>query len=69
MSTRKTKPNKGLVNRKSINNAIDKRLYEAIDKLHKQTDIPKSKLLDRAIVLLLKEHGIPNPLEEDQDDQ
>lgn len=34
---------------------LKKELAEELDKLHKKTLIPKSKLLDKAVELLLKE--------------
>lgn len=49
--------NRGLKNRKAFSNAIVTELYEAFEKLHKETRIPKSKLLDEAIELLLKKYG------------
>ena len=48
---------KGLTNRRNISNAIDKDLFEKFDKLSAETMIPKSKLLDQAVELLLKEYG------------
>lgn len=47
----------GLVNRVKISNAIDKNLYEKLTNLSKETMIPISKLLDKAIVLLLDEYS------------
>ena len=46
----------GLKNRIRISNAIDKDLYENLKKLSEETMIPMSKLLDKAIELLLKEN-------------
>jgi hypothetical protein len=48
--------NRGLKNRTAFSNAIDKQLYDAFEALHQETRIPKSKLLDEAIELLLKAH-------------
>lgn len=48
---------RGLVNRKSISNAIDKDLFEKLDELAKETRINKSRLLDEAIELLLKKYN------------
>lgn len=48
---------KGLTNRRNISNAIDKDLFDKFDKLSAETMVPKSKLLDQAIELLLKEYG------------
>ncbi|HAJ4038282.1 MULTISPECIES: ribbon-helix-helix domain-containing protein [Bacillaceae] len=48
---------RGLTTRKTLSNAIDKELHENLDKLAKETRIPKSKLLDEAIELLLIKHG------------
>lgn len=50
--------NRGLKNRKTFSNAIDIALFEQFDKLAKQTRIPKSKLLDEAIELLLNKYEI-----------
>lgn len=36
--------------------SVDKKLYEELNKLSKETYIPRSKLLDKAITLLLKEY-------------
>lgn len=47
---------RGLANRKNISNAIDKDLFDKFDDLSAETRIPKSKLLDQAIELLLKEY-------------
>lgn len=54
----KNKPkDRGLTTRKNFSNAIDIVLYEKFYKLSDETRIPKSKLLDEAIELLLKKHG------------
>jgi hypothetical protein len=45
--------NRGLKNRTAISNSIDNTLYEKFVKLHIETKIPQSKLLDEAIELLL----------------
>jgi predicted transcriptional regulator len=47
---------RGLTNRKAFSNAIDKELFKQFDELAKQTRIPKSKLLDEAIELLLERY-------------
>lgn len=52
-----------LVNRKRVGNSIRKELWYAIDKLHKETKIPKSTLWDEAAQLLLKKYGKPVPEE------
>ncbi|AFS78858.1 hypothetical protein Curi_c18520 [Gottschalkia acidurici 9a] len=44
----------GLKNRTRISNAIDTKLYEELKEYSDKTDIPISKLLDRAIKLLLE---------------
>ena len=44
-----------LVNRVIPNSAIDKELYNKLKEYSKETSIPISKLLDKAIELLLKE--------------
>ena len=46
--------NPNLKNRVVPNSAIDKVLYEKLKNLSKETSIPISKLLDKAIVLLLE---------------
>ena len=48
--------NRGLKNRTPISNAIDTKLYEDLKKLSANTMIPISRLLDRAIELVLKEY-------------
>lgn len=50
--------NRGLKNRVAFSNAIEIKLAEAFEQLHKETRIPKSKLLDEAIELLLIKHKI-----------
>lgn len=46
--------NRGLKNRVTFSNAINKELHERFIELSKETKIPKSKLLDEAIEDLLK---------------
>ena len=46
--------NPNLKNRVIPNSAIDKELYNKLKDLSKETSIPISKLLDKAIELLLK---------------
>ena len=48
--------NRNLKNRVAFSNAIDKELHVAFDQLHKETRIPKSKLLDEAVQLLLEKY-------------
>ncbi len=48
--------NRGLKNRRAFSNAIDKELFEAFEQLQKQTRIPKSKLLDEAIQMLIEKY-------------
>lgn len=50
--------NRGLVNRLPISSSVDKELWETFDKLSTDTMIPKSRLLDRAIELVLIEYGV-----------
>ena len=45
---------KELKNRTPIGSAIDKKLYEELKQYSKDTGVPMSKLLDRAISLLLE---------------
>ena len=45
---------KDLTNREPVNCAVDKGLNQKLIQLSKETNIPKSKLLDKAIELLLK---------------
>ena len=44
----------GLKTRTRISNAIDSKLWEELQKYSKETQIPMSKLLDKAISLLLE---------------
>jgi metal-responsive CopG/Arc/MetJ family transcriptional regulator len=44
-----------LVNRTKLGDAVDNTLLEELTKLSKETNVPRSKLLDLAIELLLKE--------------
>ena len=48
--------NRGLVNRKAFSNSLSNELSEAFNTLHMETKIPKSKLLDEAIELLLEKY-------------
>lgn len=50
--------NRGLKNRISIANSVDKELWALLNKLSDDTMVPKSKLLDRAIELVLIEYGV-----------
>lgn len=45
-----------LVNRKRFNTSVDITLLTSLDELSERTMIPKSKLIDRALELLLKEY-------------
>lgn len=47
---------RGLKNRTPISNAVDTKLYGELKQLSQDTMIPISKLLDRAIELVLKEY-------------
>jgi predicted DNA-binding protein len=49
--------NPSLKNRVAFSNAMAKELYEKFEQLQKDTRIPKSKLFDEAIELLLKKYG------------
>ncbi len=51
--------NRGLKNRTPISNAIDTKLFEQLKQLSERTMIPMSKLLDKAIELVLKEYEKP----------
>lgn len=46
----------GLKNRTRISNAVDSKLYERLQQISKETSIPVSKLLDKALILLVKEY-------------
>lgn len=46
---------KDLTNREPVNCAVNKELNQRLIQLSNDTGIPKSKLLDKAIELLLKE--------------
>ncbi len=47
---------RGLATRKTLSTTLDKELSEKLDDLAKETRIPKSKLLDEAVELLLAKH-------------
>lgn len=46
--------NRGLTNRVAISNAIDKELYAKLKAYSEKTGIPMSKLLDKAVKMLLE---------------
>lgn len=46
--------NRGLTNRIAISNAIDKELYIKLRTYSDETGIPMSKLLDKAVKMLLE---------------
>jgi len=48
-----------LKNRTRIGNAVDKKLFERLKQLSKETMIPISRLLDRGIKLVLEEYKKP----------
>lgn len=50
--------NRGLVNRKAVSNSLRNDLAERFEKLHKDTKVPKSMLLDQAIELLLEKRSV-----------
>jgi len=41
--------NRGLKNRTAISTSIDKELYEKLQNISKETDIPISRLFDKAL--------------------
>jgi hypothetical protein len=45
-----------LKNRIRLCNSVDKGLFEKLQKLSDKTDIPMSKLLDKALTLLLEKY-------------
>ena len=42
--------------RKQITTKLDSEKYQALRAMHEETDVPMSKLLDRAIGLLIEQH-------------
>ncbi|MGM0874478.1 MAG: ribbon-helix-helix domain-containing protein [Bacillota bacterium] len=46
-----------LVNRKQFASTLDNELLENLNALSKRTDIPKTKLLDKAVTLLLNQYN------------
>lgn len=46
----------GLTNRVRISNAVDKKLYAQLKQISEEKMIPVSKLLDKAIELLIEEY-------------
>jgi predicted DNA-binding protein len=50
--------NRGLKNRTAISNAVNTELLNKLKKLSIETSIPMSKLLDKAIELVLKEFRV-----------
>lgn len=48
---------RGLKTRTPFSNTLDKELFKKLDELTKETRIPKSKLLDEAVIMLLKKYG------------
>lgn len=48
---------RGLKTRTPISNAVDTTLWQRLKALSNETMIPVSKLLDKAIALVLKEYG------------
>ncbi|MDB5053263.1 MAG: hypothetical protein JWM44_1313 [Bacilli bacterium] len=48
--------NRGLINRSAFSNSLRTELAEGLEKLHQETQIPKSKLLDQAVELLLNKY-------------
>lgn len=48
-----------LKNRVRIGNAVDKKLFEKLKQLSKDTMIPMSRLLDKGIELVIEEYRKP----------
>lgn len=48
-----------LKNRRRFTSSLDKNLIPRFDELAAKTRIPKSRLLDEAIIDLLRKHGLP----------
>lgn len=53
----KVKNDRGLKTRRNLSNAIDIKLWNELHILSKESRVPKSRLLDEAVELLLKKHG------------
>lgn len=53
---KKNSTQRRLVNRKRFNTSADIELLDKLDKLSLKTEIPKSKLIDKALRLLFKEY-------------
>lgn len=53
---KKNSTQRRLVNRKRFNTSVDIELLDKLDKLSLKTEIPKSKLIDKALRLLFKEY-------------
>jgi len=49
--------NRGLVTRRAFGNSIRNDLADRLDEIHEETQIPKSKLLDQAVELLLVKYN------------
>ena len=50
--------NRGLKTRTAISNAVNTELLNKLKKLSLESSIPMSKLLDKAIELILKDYGV-----------
>lgn len=50
-----------LKNRKRFGNTLDKKLLLKLHELHNETQIPISKLLDEAVIMLLIKYEKPLP--------
>lgn len=48
---------RGLKNRSAFSTTIDKKILERFDALAKETRIPKSKLIDEALLDLINKHN------------
>lgn len=46
-----------LINRKRFNGTLKNELYDKFDNLSKETMIPKTRLMDKAVELILKKYG------------
>lgn len=64
MSTSKKTGARQLVNRTAFSGALDNDLLRQLDQLHKETQIPKNRLYDEAVALLLNKHNKGKKTEE-----
>lgn len=56
MTEKQVSGNRGLRNRKAVSTSMEPRLYESLNLISEKTRVPKTKLVDEAIEMLVERY-------------